>query len=181
MTKSILSFRNTALIGALALASLTGCDALTGGAAADKGTEAPAAEAAAEEADSDLDPVLANPQVGDLWTGEMSAFSDQFNSDAPEGERKRAFGMMKVVAVTPERVTIVTETGAWEESSDARNELRGDMARANITWDPNEEIPVNRSELAQLVEDGKIIETRRIPAGEARPGEAASGKPAASE
>ena len=151
-----------------------------GGAAADKGAEAPAAEAAAEEADSDLDPVLANPQVGDLWTGEMSAFSDQF---AREGEdaNKRAFGMMKVVAVTPERITIITETGAWEDSSDARNELRGDMARANITWDPNEEIPVNRSELAQLVEDGKIIETRRIPAGEARPGEAASGKPAASE
>lgn len=62
MTKSLVSLRNTALIGALALASLSGCDALTGGGAADKGAEAPAADAAepAAAAASDLDPILAS-------------------------------------------------------------------------------------------------------------------------
>ena len=178
MTKSVFSFRNTALIGALALASLSGCDKLMGsGAAADKGAEAPAAEAAAEEEASNLDPILANPQVGDLWSGEMSAFSDQFARDG-EDANKRAFGAMKVIAVTDDRVTIITESGAWDNASDARNELRGNLS--GISWDPNEEIPVNRSELAQLVEDGKIVETRRMEGGGASAA-APSGKPAASE
>ena len=53
--------------------------------------------------------------------------------------------------------------GGFGGAADLRGavgELRGDMA--GITWDENERIPVNRSDFAQLVEDGKIAETRRM-------------------
>lgn len=179
MTKSVFSFRNTALIGALALASLTGCDALTGGATADKGAEAPAADAAepAAAAASDLDPILASPQVGDLWAADLTAFSGaEFKREGVAVEH--AYGLLKVIAVTDDRVTVITETGFWPNERGSINDLRGDLD--DITWDETEEIPVNRSELAEMLDDDKIIEVRRLEGGAATAeAPAEGGKPGA--
>lgn len=159
--------------GVAALAILGGCDQLGGGGlasgnavlmnssapAADKAGAAPAAQAAA----SDLDPILANPQVGDLYAAELTAFSAQnFGSAGPNesGDSEKAYGLLRVVEVSPERVTVITETSAWPNSRGAVNDLRGDLA--NITWDEQERIPINRAELARMVADGKIVETRRM-------------------
>lgn len=155
----ILGVKALALAGFAALA-LAGCDS-------GSGTAASGGTATAESSDSasSLDPLLASPQVGDVWAGELTAFSSyDFSGGSSEMKSdSKAYGLMRVVEVSDDRVTIITETGAWPEVRGAVGELRGDMA--GITWDENERIPVNRSDFAQLVEDGKIAETRRM-AGE---------------
>ncbi len=145
----------------LAGLALAGCNAGSG-TAADGSSASEAASSDSSDATATLDPLLASPQVGDIWAGELSAFSSyDFTSGADESKRSgKAYGLMRVVEVSDDRVTIITETGAWPEVRGAVGELRGDMA--SITWDENERIPVNRSDFAQLVEEGKIAETRRI-------------------
>lgn len=145
----------------LAGLALAGCNAGSG-TAADGSSASEAASSDSSDATATLDPLLASPQVGDIWAGELSAFSSyDFTSGADESKRSgKAYGLMRVVEVSDDRVTIITETGAWPEERGAVGELRGDMA--GITWDENERIPVNRSDFAQLVEEGKIAETRRI-------------------
>lgn len=164
MTKSSNSFRTAALAGALALVSLTGCDALTGGnqaagsdaaAGADSGTDA---AAGSDSAATDLDPILAAPQEGDVWAADLNHFSAEDFGSGGEAQED-AFGQLKVVAVTPEKVTVVTENAAWPNAEGARRELQ-DRA-TSITWDENERIDINRSELGQLMADGKILATRR--------------------
>lgn len=169
MTTRSFSLRATALIGALALTGLTGCDALTSNAptAAD-GAAANAPAAAA------LDPILANPQVGDLYASELSAFSRVSVNEGSDSMAK-AYGMMKVVAVDDTNVTIITENAAWAESGGAVEELGGDLA--TITWDDSERIDIPRATLSQLVTDGKILRTRRMEA--AAPPAAAAAAPAA--
>lgn len=176
MSKDFSSFsiRFVWMGSAAAIAMLSGCNNLTpagnsvqtGNAAADAPKAAPA-PAAAPTAARALDPILANPQVGDLYAGELTAFSAQnFGAARPAdasgngGNGEKAYGLLRVVEVSPDRVTVITETSAWENSRGAVNDLRGDLA--NITWDEDERIPINRSELAQLVAEGKIIETRRM-------------------
>lgn len=152
-------------VAGLAALALAGCD--TGGGTA-AGGDAATAEAAGADGSgtaASLDPLLASPQVGDIWAGELSAFSsaDFTSGDAENKGDSKAYGLMRVVEVSDDRVTVITETGAWPQVRGAVGELRGNMA--DITWDENERIPVNRSDFAQLVEDGKIAETRRM-AGE---------------
>lgn len=149
----------TLIVAGIAALTLAGCDAGTGSAA---GSGIASMENSGGEAAASLDPLLASPQVGDIWAGELSAFSSyEFNSgDAETKGDSKAYGLMRVVEVSDDRVTIITETGAWPEVRGAVGELRGNMA--GITWDEDERIPVNRSEFAQLVEDGKIAETRRM-------------------
>jgi hypothetical protein len=172
MSKDSSSFSNRPALlgGVMALAMLSACNNVpaAGNAvlmsnsatpAADKAGAAPAAQAAA----SDLDPILANPQVGDLYAAELTAFSAQnFGSAGPNesGNSEKAYGLLRVVDVSPDRVTVITETSAWPNSRGAVNDLRGDLA--NITWDEQERIPINRTELARMVADGKIVETRRM-------------------
>ena len=164
MATTPLSLRSALFGSALALATLSGCDAATGGGAAptaeaDKGTAATATEATV----SDLDPVLASPQVGDIYAAELTAFSSyDFNKGAPERAGQKSYGLMKVVEVSDDRITVVTESAAWPEQRGALTDLRGTMA--DITWDDNERIPINRVDLAKHVDDGKIIETRRMTA-----------------
>ncbi len=164
MATKALSLRSALFGSALALATLSGCDAVTGGGAAptadaEKGTAATATEAAA----SDLDPVLASPQVGDIYAAELTAFSSyDFNEGAPERAGQKSYGLMKVVEVSDDRITVVTESAAWPQQSGALGDLRGAMA--DITWDDSERIPINRADLAKHVDDGKIIETRRMSA-----------------
>ncbi|MDQ8754901.1 hypothetical protein RCO27_01550 [Sphingosinicella sp. LHD-64] len=173
---SSFSIRPALLGGAMALAMLSACNnAPTAGnavlmsnsaAGADKAGAAPAAQTAA----SDLDPVLANPQVGDLYAAELTAFSGaNFGSARPAdatgngGNGEKAYGLLRVVDVAADRVTVITETSAYENSRGAVNDLRGDLA--NITWDEQERIPINRADFARLVAEDKIIETRRMEGG----------------
>lgn len=183
MTKDSSSFsiRFAWLGGVAAIAMLGGCNNLMpAGNSAQAGNTAQPANATAEAPDAApapaaaqgaLDPILANPQVGDLYAAELTAFSAQnFGSATPadangNGGNGRAYGLLRVVDVSPERVTVITETSAWENSRGAVNDLRGDLA--NINWDEDERIPINRAELARLVADGKIIETRRMGAAAA--------------
>ncbi|WP_024888960.1 hypothetical protein [Luteimonas huabeiensis] len=142
---------------ALALA-LAAC---SGGGNGGGGNEAGASASGGSEATAsaaDLDPVLAEPQVGDLYAAELTHFSGVDFGGAENGEP--AYGLMKVVAVTDERVTLNTEMGAWPKPRGAVNELRGDLS--NIQWDEQEKIEIYRNELPKLVAEEKILEARRM-------------------
>lgn len=162
-------FRRLAVLAAAAsFVTLGACDALSGltgggdaaapagetakGAAAGAGAGAPAAPA------SNLDALLAAPAIGDVWAADLDHFSAAtFNTEG------RAFGLVKVVAVTDTQVTIITEMGAYPEQAGAITDLASDMS--SITWDESERIPVNRADFAALMEGGRIIRTRRMGAG----------------
>ena len=136
--------------GGWRLAGSEGSPAATSDAAAKGG--------AASETASNLDPLLANPQVGDVWAADLTHFSAaDFNRDG--GTQAEAYGQVRVVEVSPERVTVVTEDSAWPDQDGAKRELRD--RSAVIRWDESERIPVNRADFSQLVEDEKILETRR--------------------
>ncbi|MDR2873116.1 MAG: hypothetical protein LBV45_11515 [Xanthomonadaceae bacterium] len=107
--------------------------------------------------------LLADPKVGDLYAAEVSHFSGVgFNSNSDDGSNV-AYGLMKVVNVTRDKVVVITENAAWPRPQGARNDLRGDLS--DITWDEEEKITLYRSELPSLYSSGKIIEARRISAG----------------
>ncbi|MDR1075124.1 MAG: hypothetical protein LBL59_02130 [Xanthomonadaceae bacterium] len=125
-------------------------------------TTSESAASAAAQSDRDLDPLLANPRVGDLYAAEVTYFSGvSFNENgAVKNPMESAYGLMKVVDVAPDKVVVITETSAWPNAQGARNDLRGDLE--DITWDENEKITILRDELAKHYADGKIIEARRF-------------------
>jgi len=103
----------------------------------------------------DLQAIFAAPQWGDVYAAELTYFSaDEFGMDG-----KAAFGLMRIVAVHPDRITLNTETSAWPNARGAINEMRGDLA--DIEWDEDEKIEIYRSELSQLVANKKIVDARR--------------------
>lgn len=115
--------------------------------------------AAASKAPAALDAQLSEPRVGDLWATEISHFSGSEFGDGAQA-KEAAFGLLKVVEVSPDQLVLVTETGAWPKKQGAINDLRGDLA--TISWDDSEKIVVKRAELASLVGNGRILETRRL-------------------
>ncbi|KAF1687146.1 hypothetical protein B1992_03925 [Pseudoxanthomonas broegbernensis] len=138
----------------VAVAMLAGCKP---GATGDAGRNATASTAA--RSTGPLDPLLAEPQVGDLWAAELSHFSGgEFSQNGKE--RETVYGLMKVIDASPDDLVLVTETGAWPKKQGAINDLRGDLA--DIEWDENEKITVRRSEIAGLVGEGRIVEARRL-------------------
>lgn len=169
MSKTTLNARLTVLAAVLPLAMLGGCDqvsGLVGGGEADKAAVASAdaagkpASDAAPAAASVSDPLLANPMVGDLYASELTAFSAASFSAQRGDPMAKAYGLLKVVEVQPDRVFVITETGAWDNANGTRNELQGDLA--DITWDDAERIPILRADFARLLSEGKIISTRRL-------------------
>jgi len=104
----------------------------------------------------DLDPIFANPQRGDLYAAELTYFS---GADFGQSE-ETAFGLMRIVAVHPDRIILNTETNAWSKARGAINEMRGDLA--GIVWDEDEEIVIYRNELPHLVAGKKILDARRM-------------------
>lgn len=136
--------RHLAILGlALALAACSGQSGTPSSA-----TSAPASHVTA------LDPVYAEPRVGDLYSAEVSHFSAY-----DFGTGGTAYGMMRVIEVNDDKIVLHTETGAWPDSRSAIQELRGDLA--GIEWHDGEKIQISRSELAQLVADKKILDVRR--------------------
>lgn len=140
---------------ALALISvLAACDGHTPSAS----SSAPAQSTAASGTQSDtagLDPVLANPKVGDLYAAKVSAFSKEGFE-----EHGVVYGLMKVVEVQPNHIIVITEDAGWETPKMAKQDLNGDLA--NINWDESERIQIKRADLSRMVLDGRIVETRRL-------------------
>lgn len=153
MTKNWIRTVGAAIAVATMPLALTACGGGADGATAE--AEAPA-----------LEPNLANPQVGDLWAAELTHFSEANfgGGSSSSGEMAQAYGLLKVVAVDANTVTVITEMGAWPAKEGAQRDLAGNQS--DITWDESERITVQRDQFAQLVTDGKIIETRRPPAAQ---------------
>ncbi len=140
---------------ALALISvLAACD----GHAPSASSSAPAQSTAASVTQSDtagLDPVLADPKVGDLYAAKVSAFSKEGFE-----EHGVVYGLMKVVEVQPNHIIVITEDAGWETPKMAKKDLNGDLS--NINWDESERIQIERADLSRMVLDGRIVETRRL-------------------
>ena len=140
---------------ALALISvLAACD----GHAPSASSSAPAQSTAASGTQSDtagLDPVLADPKVGDLYAAKVSAFSKEGFE-----EHGVVYGLMKVVEVQPNHIIVITEDAGWETPKMAKKDLNGDLS--NINWDESERIQIKRADLSRMVFDGRIVETRRL-------------------
>ena len=99
--------------------------------------------------DADL---LATPEVGDLYASELSHFAE-FDQDG------RAYGLMKVVAVTDDAITVATDSTAWPAPSGAKNDLRGDLS--GVKWDMGGTIRIARDELPELYRQDRIFGVRR--------------------
>ena len=155
----------TSVAKKMAMALLCGSMSLTLTACGGSGTTTEAT------ADADaLNPILANPQVGDIYAAELTAFSAaSFNTSGDN--TAKAYGLLRVVDVADDKVTVITETGAWPAPSPGPvNDMNGNFS--DITWDESERIPIMRASFQQLLDDDKIIDVRRPPAS-------AAGAPAA--
>ena len=102
-----------------------------------------------------LDPILAEPKVGDLYAAKVSAFSKEGFE-----EHGVVYGLMKVVEVQPNHIIVITEDAGWETPKMAKQDLNGDLS--NINWDESERIQIKRADLSRMVLDGRIVETRRL-------------------
>lgn len=153
-----------ALVAAAAFA-VTGCDMINS-AEAEKGAEAGAGAAAGAAAApaapaSTLDPLLANPQVGDVWAANLDHFSAAEFGEPGDAE---VFGLVRVVDVNPTQVTIITEMSSSPDAASATARLSD--YQGSVQWDEQERIPVNRSDFEALVRDQRIVRPTR-PAGAA--------------
>ncbi|PJK02193.1 hypothetical protein CO615_03165 [Lysobacteraceae bacterium NML75-0749] len=151
------------VVALAALVSLSACDKLQGVVNSGKsnGSDAIAAAQQRTEDVGKTDPLLENPQVGDLYAAKLSAisaigFSDARNNNTDE----EVFGLLKVVEVKADSVVVITENSGWPNARGARNDLRGDLK--DIGWDEEERIILKRQELPALMANGDIIETRRL-------------------
>ncbi len=94
------------------------------------------------------------PAVGDLYAAELTRFSTADFEDADT-----VYGLMKVVAVEPGKVTVITEDAGSEDKAVPRQELLGDLS--HIAFDESERIDIVHSELARAYEAGEIFAVRR--------------------
>lgn len=133
--------------------------ALVAACAPSKATDDPAKPAARASASAAMAPLLAAPQVGDLYAAEVTHFSGaDFTSEDSGESTETAYGVMKVVGVTPDRITLFTENDLSEKPQSARNDL---YTLWQVSWDKNERVSIRRDKLTALVQDGKILEVRR--------------------
>lgn len=107
-----------------------------------------------------IDEILAEPKVDDIFSARLDHFSEYDFGDGSEA----AYGMLRVVAVDRSTITVITESSAWDSRSDALKDLRGNFS--DVDWDHDEEISINRSELAGLKRDGMIFGARRLTASQ---------------
>jgi ABC-type glycerol-3-phosphate transport system substrate-binding protein len=122
------------LLGALSL--MTACSGGVGGAAA-----------------TDETAQLNDPRVGDLYAAELSELAE---FQVP-GEK--AYGLLKVIKVEADTVTIVTDSSAWDDTISAKRELRGDLKE--VVWDTDDEIVLARSQLLDMRRKDVIFGVRR--------------------
>jgi len=120
-----------------------------------KPAQTPATTPALTTRAGELDAIFADPQPGDLYASELTYFS----AYDFEGGGDPRYGLMRIVAVHPDRITLNTENNAWPNARGAINDMRGDLD--GIEWDEDENIEIYRSELPKLALDKKILDARR--------------------
>ncbi|WP_313341326.1 hypothetical protein [Stenotrophomonas sp.] len=96
---------------------------------------------------------LNDPRVGDLYAAELSELAE---FQVP-GEK--AYGLLKVIKVEADTVTIVTDSSAWDDTISAKRELRGDLKE--VVWDTDDEIVLARSQLLDMRRKDVIFGVRR--------------------
>ena len=94
------------------------------------------------------------PAVGDIYAAELTQFSTASFED-----QKAVYGLMKVVAIEPDKVTVVTENAASDNKAVPRQEILGDLS--NVAFDDSERIDIVHSQLVSAYESGKIFAVRR--------------------
>ncbi|PZQ33134.1 MAG: hypothetical protein DI562_02165 [Stenotrophomonas acidaminiphila] len=98
--------------------------------------------------------LLQAPAVGDHYAAELTYFSD-----ADFEQVGRAFGLVKVITVDGDDVTLVTENGGSTDERAALEALAEGGGKAG--FDDNERIILRKGDLLDAYEAGKILGVRR--------------------
>ena len=94
------------------------------------------------------------PAIGDVYAAELTRFSSASFED-----QQAVYGLMKVVAVEPNKVVVITENAASDNKGVSRKEILGDMS--GIAFDESERIDIVHDELVKAYESGDIFAVRR--------------------
>ncbi len=139
--------------------TLTACDAidgLAGGTEEKKDAASATADASGAPAAPALEANLTNPQAGDIWAANLDFFSAADFNIPGDGD---AYGLVRIVDVNAEQVTIITENGAAPTPESAASRL--DDYLGGVSWDEQEQIRVNRADFAEPVSNRRILGTTR--------------------
>lgn len=98
--------------------------------------------------------LIETPAAGDYYAAELTYFSD-----AAFEQQQDVFGLMKVVMVNGDDITLVTENGGSPDPESARRDLAGDPAAAQ--YDESERIVIARADLAAAFDAGHVLGVRR--------------------
>jgi hypothetical protein len=98
--------------------------------------------------------LLESPRAGDLYAAELTYFSE-----ASFEERPVVYGLMKVLAVEGEEITLITENAGSDSADVPTREIRGDLA--GIEFDESERIIISLQDLQNAQSLGKVFAVRR--------------------
>lgn len=98
--------------------------------------------------------LLQSPAVGDCYAAELTYFSD-----ADFEQRTHTFGLMKVVAVDGDEITLITENGGVTDRRVALDQLAG--STADTSFDDTERIILRKADLLRAHQAGKVFGVRR--------------------
>lgn len=98
--------------------------------------------------------LLKSPEVNDLYAARVDYFSNY-----EYGDGGAAFGVLKIIEVTPEQLMLQSSLAANIDKDMALQLLQ--KKPSEIDWDKDELIKVLRSDLLRLFDDGMIVEARR--------------------
>jgi hypothetical protein len=98
--------------------------------------------------------LVASPGVGDYYAAELTYFSG-----ADFESRERVFGLMKIVAVDGDDITLVTENGGSPDRDVALKDIGADPSA--IEFDQSERIIITRADLEAAHAAGKIFAVKR--------------------
>ncbi len=94
------------------------------------------------------------PRVGDLYAAELTYFSEA----SFEG-KSTVYGLMKVLEVQDDDITLVTEDAGSDDISLSLQDL--EAGSGTVKFDEREQIVIHRSDLREAFESGKIYAVRR--------------------
>lgn len=97
-----------------------------------------------------LDEMLANPKVDDVFVTRLDSISDGYDDET--------YGLIRVIDVNGDSITVITEATAWEQAQGSLDEIDEDFS--NVTWDFDEEIQLARDDLSDLKDI--ILKGRRL-------------------
>lgn len=98
--------------------------------------------------------LLKSPKIDDLYAARVDYFSDY-----EYGTGGAAFGVLKIIQVTPEQLMFYSSLAANVDRSMALLLLQKNISE--IDWDTDELITILRSDLLPLFDKGMIIEAMR--------------------